>query len=104
MRDTFVPKRYSELTNNDKSMVLESHMFIFKKRTGDTKAMLAVGGNKQQDYLTKEDSSSPTVATKSVLLTSIIDAAEKRHVMIVDIPNAFIQTRVEKKKDQVCVC
>jgi hypothetical protein len=38
-----------------------------------------------------------------VLLTSIVDAAEKRDVAIVDIPNAFIQTRVENKKDRVII-
>ena len=102
-RDTFVPKRYSELKNNEKSKVLESHMFIVKKRSGDTKARLVVGGNKQQDYLTKEYSSSPTVATESVLLTSIVDAAEKIDVAIIDIPNALIRTRVENKKDQVII-
>ncbi len=36
-----------------------------------------------------------------MLLTSIVDAAEKRDVAIIDIPNAFIQTGVENKKDQV---
>ena len=77
-RDTFAPKQYSELTNDEKSKVLENHIFIVKKHSGDTKARLVVGGNKQWDYLTKEDSSSPTVSTDSVLLTSIVNAAEKR--------------------------
>ena len=77
-RDTFAPKHYSETTSDEKSKVLESHMFITKKRLGDTKARLVVGGYKQRDYLTKEDSSSPTVATESVLLTSIVEAAKKR--------------------------
>jgi hypothetical protein len=63
-RDTIVPKHYSELRSDEKSKVLESHMFVVKKRSGDTKARLVVGGNKQREYLTKEDSSSPTVATK----------------------------------------
>jgi hypothetical protein len=65
-------------------------MFVVKKRTGETKARLVGGGNKQREYLTKEDSSSPTVATESVLLTSIVDADERRDVAIIDIPNAFI--------------
>ncbi len=78
-------------------------MFVFKKRTGDTKARLVGGGNKQRDYLTKEDSSLPTVATESVLLTSIVDADEKQDVTIIDIPNVFIQTLVEDKKDWVII-
>jgi hypothetical protein len=78
-------------------------MFVVKKRTGETKARLVGGGNKQREYLTKEDSSSPTVATESVLLTSIVDADEGRDVAIIDIPNAFIQTRVKEKKDWVII-
>ncbi len=53
--------------------------------------------------MTKKDSTSPTVATKSVLLTSIVDAAETRDVAIIYIPDAFIQTRVENKKDRVII-
>ncbi len=102
-RNTFTPKQYSQLTDDEKTKVLESHMFAIEKRMGETKARLVGGGNKQRDYLTKEDSSSPTVATESVLLTSIVNVDEKQDVAIIDIPNAFIQTRVEDKKDQVII-
>jgi hypothetical protein len=102
--NTFIPKQYLQLTNDEKTKVLESHMFVVKKRTRETKARLVGGGNKQRDYLTKEDSSLPAVATKSVLLTLIVDAPdEKQDVAIVDIPNAFIQMQVEDKKDWVII-
>ena len=102
-RDTFVPRRYSDLTDDEKKKVLESHTFVVKKRDGKTKARLVAGGNTQRDYLTKEDSSSPTVSTEAVILTSIVDAHEKRDVAVIDIPNAFIQTRVDDPKDRVFV-
>jgi hypothetical protein len=57
------------------------------------------GQNKQQDYISKEDASSPTVATEAILLSCIIDAKEGRDVAVIDIPNAFIQTRVEDEGD-----
>ena len=75
-RYTFVPRRYSDLTDQQKKKVLESHMFVVEKQDGRTKARMVAGGNTQRDYLTKEDSSSPTVSTEAVLLTSIIDAHE----------------------------
>jgi hypothetical protein len=50
------------------------------------------GGNKQRDYISKEDASLPTVATEAVLLSCIIDAKEGRDVTAINIPNAFIQT------------
>jgi hypothetical protein len=62
-----------------------------------------VGGNKQRDYISKEDATSPTVAMESILLTCIIDAEEARDVAIVDIPNAFIQTHIEDEKDMAII-
>jgi hypothetical protein len=61
------------------------------------------GGNKQRDYISKEDASSPTVATEAVLLSCIIDAKEGRDVTVIDIPNAFIQTRVEDEGDMAII-
>ncbi len=64
---TFVPKRMSELTNEQRSKILQSHMFVIEKCTGETKARMVAGGNLQQGHLSKEDASSPAVSTKSVL-------------------------------------
>jgi len=57
------------------------------------------GGNKQRDYISKEDASSPTIATESVLLSCIVDAEEGRDVAVVDILNVFIQMRIKEEKD-----
>ena len=78
-------------------------MFLKQKRTGVIKGRTVAGGNKQRDFISKEEASSPTVATESVLLTCIIDAEEGRDVSVIDIPNAFIQTRIEDKKDMVFI-
>jgi hypothetical protein len=69
-------------------------MFLKLKREGTIKGRTVAGVNKQRDYISKEDSSSPTVATESVLLSYIIDAEEERDVAVVDIPNEFVQMRV----------
>ena len=42
----------------------------------------------------REDVSSPTVSTESTLITSVIDAKEGRDVGTCDIPNAFVQTKM----------
>ena len=94
IRETFVPRRMSELTADQQTKIIQSHMFIVQKRTGETKARMVAGGNTQLGYVPKEESSSPTVSTKAVLLTLIVDALEGRDVAIVNIPNGFIQTRV----------
>ena len=51
----------------------------------------------------KEDTSSPTISTEAVVLMCIVDANENRDVTIVDIPNAFVQTVVEDKKDRAFI-
>jgi len=103
LRNTFKPWHWKDLTHEQKQMVLESHMFLKEKRDGTTKARTVAGGNKQRAYINKEDASSPTVATESVLLTCIIDAEEARDVAVIDIPNAFVQTRVEDEKDMAFI-
>jgi hypothetical protein len=78
-------------------------MFLKQKRDGNIKGRFVVGGNKQPDYISKEDASSPTVATEAVLLSCIIDAEEGRNVAVVDIPNTCVQTRVENEKDMAFI-
>jgi hypothetical protein len=95
LRKIFKPKHWRELSKSQRQTMLESHMFLKLKRDGKIKGRTVAGGNKQRDYISKEDASSPTVATKSVLLSCIIDAEEHMDVAVVAIPNAFVQTRVE---------
>ena len=102
-RNTFKPMHWNELTEIQRQTVLESHMFLKEKRDGKIKGRTVAGGNKQRDYISKEDASSPTVATESVLLSCIIDAEEERDVAVIDIPNAFVQTRVEDEKDMAII-
>ena len=83
--------------------VLESHMFLKEKRDKLIKVRAVDGGNKQRDYIPKEDENSPTVATDAVLLSCIIDVEEEKYVAVIDILNAFIQTRVKDEKDMAFI-
>ena len=60
---------------------------------------MVAAGNKQKENIDKTDASSPNVALESVLLTSTIDAKEEHGVAIIDIPNTFVTTILEDKKD-----
>ena len=44
-----------------------------------------------------------TVEIKYVLLSCIIDEEEERYVNVIDITNAFIQTRVENENEMVVI-
>jgi hypothetical protein len=91
---------WKSLTAKQCNKVLESHIFVKKKRNGILKARQVAGDNKQQGYIMKEDAYSPTVSLDAVLLMCVVDANKNRDVPIADIPNAFIQTIDEDKKDK----
>jgi hypothetical protein len=101
--NTFKPKHGSKLTDTQRQTVLESHIFLNEKRDGKIKGRTVARGNKQRDYISEEDASSPTVTTESVLLSCIINAEEERDVTVIDIPNAFIQKRVEDEKEMAII-
>jgi len=48
--------------------------------------------------MTKEEAVSPTASTKAIILTGVVDAKQRRSVMTLDVPNAFVQTEVPKEK------
>jgi hypothetical protein len=48
-------------------------MFLKEKRCGKIKGRGCADGCKQREYLSKEDTSSPTVAIESVFLSCVID-------------------------------
>ena len=60
---------------------------------------MVAGGNKQCNHIDKTNATFPTAALEYILLTATIDAKEGRDVVIVEIPNAFVTTRTEKKYD-----
>ncbi len=102
-RNSYKPMHRHELTQAQKEHILESHIFVEEKRHGKIKARKVVGGNKQQDYITKEDVSSPTVSAKAVMLTCMIDALKDQDIAIINIPNAFVQTVVNDEEHRVVV-
>jgi hypothetical protein len=55
---------------------------------------MVYNGKPTQEWLTREDSMSPTAALESIMLTVIVDAKEGCNVMSCNIPNAFIQAKL----------
>jgi hypothetical protein len=80
-RNSYKPMHWHELTKAQKERILESHIFVEEKRDGKIKARKVVDSNKQRDYITKEDVSSPTVSAEAVMLTCVIDAVERRDLL-----------------------
>ena len=102
-QNSFKPVNWNKILPEKKKAILESHIFVKKKRLGEVKARKVAGRNKQHDFIDKEDASSPTVTQDSAVLTCMIDAKKNQDVATIDIPNAFIQTVVEDSKDRVII-
>ena len=66
-------------------------MFLKRKRSETVKARGCADGRPQREFITKLQSSSPTVRTHALFLGCVVDAIEERHVLTVDIPGAFLQ-------------
>ena len=93
LRDSFEPMIPKEMTRHEKHEALKNLMFLKKKRCGRIKGRTCADGRPQRKYIPKEDAASPTVSLEGVLLTAVVDDEEGRDIAVVDIPNAFVQTK-----------
>ena len=89
-------KKAKGLTREEKSRALKYLMFLKEKRCGKIKGRGCADGRPQRLYKTKEETSSPTVSTEALFLTSLIDAMERRCVITMDIPGAFMQADIDE--------
>jgi hypothetical protein len=96
-RKVMAPKQAKELTPAQKKEALAYLMFLKCKRCGKIKGRGCADDQKQHAYMAREDTASPTVATKSIFLTVVKDALEGRDVAIIDIiPGAFMQADIDE--------
>jgi hypothetical protein len=97
MKDTFTPVKEGDLTPQQKKESLESLMFLKENRDGSIKGRACADEIKQREGSKKSDATSPTVALKSVLITSTIDAFENGEVAVVDVPGAYLTADMYKE-------
>jgi hypothetical protein len=96
-QDVMIPINKYDLTATERKGVLQYLMFLKEKRCGTIKGRGCTDGRPQRDYMTKQETSSPTVATKALMLTCLINAIEGREVATCDIPGAFMQSDMNGK-------
>jgi hypothetical protein len=82
------------MTPDEKCKAVDALMFLGEKRDKTIKGQMVYNGKATREWLSREDSTSPTAALESIMLTAIVDAKEGRDVMTSDIPIAFIQTKL----------
>ena len=59
-----------------------------------------INRNIQQEYISKKESTSPTAAIEAILITGVIKVRKYRDMIMLDIPNIFIQIDILKDKDR----
>ncbi len=85
----FKPQHANDLSEKDKKKALLSLIFLKEKKNKDTKAR-SCANNPQGEHIAKEEAAAPTVALESMFITPTIDAKERRNVVTIDIPGAFL--------------
>ena len=97
-RVCFTPIAVKDMDPIERKRAQEALLLLTEKRDGTIKGRAVYNGKKTRDWLSKEDTASPTVTLESSFVTGVIDAHENRNVMCADIPNAFIQTPMPWKE------
>ena len=88
----FVPVGADSLTKEQKEKAIHSLLMIKEKQgpEKEVKTRLLADGRGQRGQFTKQETTSPTVARESVIISVVIDAHERRHVATYDIPGALL--------------
>jgi len=71
-------------------------MFLKEKHDGSIKVRGCADGYSQRDYMTKNETSSPTVSLEAMMLSCAIDAKEGRCVAVTDIPGDFLHADMDQ--------
>jgi hypothetical protein len=74
-------------------------MFLGEKLDGTVKGRMVYNGKPTREWLSREESASPTAALGSIMQTALIDAHEKRTMITCNIPDACIQALMPKVQD-----
>jgi hypothetical protein len=96
-RAIFKPIQVDDMTQVERKRAMKSLIFLVEKHDEQVKTRTCANGSTQHTYMEHDDAASPTAMTESILITATIDAKQKRDVMTTNIPNAFVQTNVDKK-------
>ena len=66
-------------------------IFLKRKQSGKMKARGCTSGRQQREYITKEESSSPSVSLYTHMGSYLLDTMDKRKVITVNIIGVFLQ-------------
>ena len=80
----------NNLTWDIRKQALGYLMFLKRKQIGKMKARGCANGPPQQEYITKKESSSPTVSLYALMGSCLMDAMDGRKLIIINMPDVFL--------------
>ena len=96
------PLHHEQVTKEMRQRALNYLMFLKRKKSGQVKGRGCADGRKQRLYVAKEDAAAPTVGTPALMISCLQDAVERRIVITLDVPGAFLQTN-QPDDDEVII-
>jgi hypothetical protein len=75
-RHCFTPIHVASLKPEERHKCVDVLMFIGKKSDKSIKGQMVYNGKPTREWLSREDSTSPTAALEIIMLTAIVDAKE----------------------------
>ena len=81
----------ADVTWEIKQIALGYLMFLKRKRNGKMKGRGCADRRPQREYISKEESLSPTVSIYALFGSCVTDALDERSVITIDIPGVFLQ-------------
>ena len=88
-------------TEKEKRQAQTALTHLTEKRDKTVKVRTVHNGKPTREWLSREESASPTTSTEGTFLTAMVDAWEKRDVITADTRNAFTQAKLNRKHGQV---
>ena len=73
-------------------------MLLTQKNHGYVKVRAVFNGKLSHVWATKQETASPNEDNDSIMITAAIYDQEGRNVVVLDAPNAFIQTKIPHKE------
>ena len=102
-RACFEPIGVKDMTEEEKGQAQMALAHLTQKQDKSVKGRTVCNGKPMREWLSREESASPTASIKGTFSTALIDAWEQQDAMSSDAPNAFTQTKLNVKCGQARV-
>jgi Reverse transcriptase (RNA-dependent DNA polymerase) len=94
-KGVFEPHLAHTLSPTQRRGALCAVNLIKEKRSGEVKGRTCADGSVQKNLFDRADTTSPTVATDSLMYTLLIDAKERRDVATADVVGAYLNANMD---------